>query len=471
MNDRNDLNQIQLDALEARRDEERKQRLRRRMMVRAYIRAAIFFFGGIIIGICICYVTNMMRKEKVSVSDFAGLIGEVNSGEKRLSDEELQDLSEETGISYEELDKIFASYDEDAERLLISEEDRSGEDPGEELKPEDLEHVTVIDWDSVKADEDGNLPQRQDETAVEADEAVPQDAPYPDDGNSQEVSPDRTKSDLQDDMSAEARIEAMKAALSEGVGTTAALRDLFVGDVMVISGKDYYFFPIRDDLKKHDLSEDNLTENPDGTLSYDMGDGRMAVKGIDVSRYQGTIDWSQVAEDGVKYAFLRAGFRGYGSGEIQIDETFLQNAADASANGIEIGVYFFTQALNEEEAVEEARCVIDLLGGNEIAMPIAYDIERVNGGRMNNIGADQMTRNARAFCDTVSAAGYEPMIYGNMESLLLMLHMEEVEDIGKWFAYYSNDIYFPYKFDIWQYSAKGHVKGITGEVDMNLLFR
>lgn len=475
MSNRNDLNQIQLDALEARRDEEKKQALRRKMMIRAYIRAGIFFFGGIIIGVSLCYVFNVFRQEKVSVSDFATLLGQVSSGEKEMSEEEIQNLSQDTGISYEELDKLFASYDDDAERILMEEGDRSEGSDDEVLKAEDLDHVTVIDWDSVRESnaEDGN--KEEPDTVQEApqeigwDEAVADIFPAEDEENDEDSSAAHNASD--EDLSAKDRIEAMKEALSDGVGTTAALRKLFVDDIMVISGKKYYFFPIRDDLAKHDLSDEFLIKNPNGSLDYDMGDGRMAVKGIDVSRYQGVIDWSRVAEDGVKYAFLRAGFRGYGSGEIQVDETFLENAAQASANGIEIGVYFFTQAMNEEEAIEEAEFVLNLLGGNEIALPIAYDLERVNGGRMNSVGADQMTRNTRAFCDTVRAAGYEAMVYGNMESMLLMLNMDEVEDIPKWFAYYSDDIYFPYKFDVWQYSGKGRVDGITGDVDMNLYFR
>ncbi|MBR4175135.1 MAG: hypothetical protein IKR56_07345 [Lachnospiraceae bacterium] len=475
MSNKNDLNQIQLDALEARRDEEKKQALRRRMMIRAYIRAGIFFFGGIIIGVSLCYVFNIFRQEKVSVSDFATLLGQVSSGEREMSEEEIQDLSEDTGISYEELDKLFSSYDDDAERLLMEESDRSEGSGDEPLKAEDLDHVTVIDWDSVRESNAQTETENDTDTAQDEPEEIGWDEAMADivpAGNEENDEDSATAQDgFEEDMSAGDRIEAMKEPLSDGVGTTAALRKLFVDDIMVISGKKYYFFPIRDDLSKHDLSDEFLIKNPDGSLDYDMGDGRMAVKGIDVSRYQGVIDWSKVAGSGVKYAFLRAGFRGYGSGEIQIDETFLENAAQASANGIEIGVYFFTQAVNEEEAIEEAEFVLNLLGGNEIALPIAYDLERVNGGRMNSIDADQMTKNTRAFCDTVGAAGYDAMVYGNMESMLLMLNMDEVEDIPKWFAYYSDDIYFPYKFDVWQYSGKGRVDGITGDVDMNLYFR
>lgn len=265
-------------------------------------------------------------------------------------------------------------------------------------------------------------------------------------------------------------LEILKESLINGEGTLPSLRKVFPDQTMVVSEGNFYFFPIDDQLKQHGYSIDNLSLDEKGRLLYTYEDGSTSRTGVDVSKYQGIVDWEKVKNDGIDFAIIRSGVRGYGSGKLVMEEDFLVNAASASTQGLEIGTYFFSQAINEAEAIEEADCVIEALSGYEIAFPIVYDLERVSGGRMNGLSKEQVTNNCLAFCSRIQEAGYEPMIYGNMETFMLLLDMSRIEEYEKWFAYYNNDFYFPYNFRIWQYTESGRVDGISGDVDLNILF-
>ena len=196
-------------------------------------------------------------------------------------------------------------------------------------------------------------------------------------------------------------------------------------------------------------------------------------KGIDVSKHQGAIDWNLVAQDGVEFAFIRVGFRGYGSeGKMVEDEYFVKNIEGALAAGIKVGVYFYSQAITEAEAQEEAEFVIERIRPYEIACPVVFDVERVSGaqGRMNDISVEERTALAVLFCQTIEQAGYKPMIYHNTEMGALMLDLTQLESYDKWYASYSDQIFYPYAYKIWQYSDKGSVQGINTDVDLNISF-
>ena len=126
-----------------------------------------------------------------------------------------------------------------------------------------------------------------------------------------------------------------------------------------------------------------------------------------------------------------------------------------------------------EEAIEEAEFVLDMIEPYDVSYPVVLDIEEVTSdkARTADLTKEDYTRNCIAFCETIKDAGYTPMIYGNLKSFLIMLDMEQLEDYQKWFAYYSAPVYFPYEFDIWQYSSKGSVNGIKGEVDLNICMK
>ena len=153
----------------------------------------------------------------------------------------------------------------------------------------------------------------------------------------------------------EALKEKIKDLVTAKDGTPLKmLRQFFSDNLIYHDGKNYVFAPVLDNVKKHNLQVENFRANEAGEMEYVENGVVTSHKGIDVSKYQGNIDWKKVREDGVEYAFVRLGLRGYGSGEIVLDEYYEQNMLDASAAGVETGVYFFTQAITVEEAEEEA---------------------------------------------------------------------------------------------------------------------
>lgn len=196
--------------------------------------------------------------------------------------------------------------------------------------------------------------------------------------------------------------------------------------------------------------------------------------GIDVSEHQHWIDWQKVNSAGVEFAFIRIGNRGATQGNLSMDDYFLYNAVSATAVGIETDAYFFSQALNEDEAIEEANFVLQLLRSAELQgasfNSIAYDHESVSveGARANDVSGEQLRNNARAFCETIENAGYKAYIYGNQRDLLKM-DVEIQEDYPIWYAEYDVDIpTAPFDFEIWQYSNSGSIPGISTNVDLNL---
>lgn len=269
---------------------------------------------------------------------------------------------------------------------------------------------------------------------------------------------------------AEDTLLALKEALTQGNTMVESLRPLYKSEIVVVSGGTFHFVPIKENLKKNTYSGSNLTVLEDGTYSYALEDGTYAKKGIDVSKHQGKIDWKKVAEDGVEFAFIRGGLRGYGTGEVVADAQFEANIKGAMKNGIAVGVYFFSQAITEEEAREEAAFVLDMVAPYDIELPIVIDVEKVSdsGARMNQISVEQRTKNTVAFCEAIREKGYTPMVYHNMEMGALMIDLEALEDYDKWFAYYNPDMYYPYDYKVWQYSESGKVNGISGKVDLNL---
>lgn len=267
----------------------------------------------------------------------------------------------------------------------------------------------------------------------------------------------------------------MKQRMANGGSTAQMLRDYYPEDVVVYSDGQYNFFPISDTLKKHNYVYDNfLLDEETKQITYvDDTEVVLSKKGIDVSKHQGSIDWEAVAKDGVEYAFIRVGFRGSSEGAMVEDEYFVENIEGALDNGIEVGIYFYTQALDEEEAVEEAEFVLELIEGYDITYPVVFDIEEPtsNSARTAKMTKEEYTAVTLSFCNTIKEAGYEPMIYGNLKTFLIMLDMEQIEEYDKWFAYYNEQVYFPYEFSIWQYSSTGRVDGIDGDVDMNVCMK
>ncbi|MGN0169062.1 MAG: glycoside hydrolase family 25 protein [Acetatifactor sp.] len=266
-------------------------------------------------------------------------------------------------------------------------------------------------------------------------------------------------------------LEGIKASLSEGTTTVETLRPYYPNEIVVVSGGRFHFVPIEDELEQNQLDSANLNILESGEYQY-LTDGQLTShKGIDVSSHQGDIDWSLVAQDGVEFAFVRVGFRGYGTGKLVEDEKFEDNIEGAAAAGIKVGVYFFSQAVNEEEVLEEANLVLEKIEPYHLDCPVVFDVEKVSGnGRMNELSVEERTNLTLLFCQTIENAGYKPMIYHNTEMGALMIDLTALEGYDKWYASYSEQMFYPYEYKIWQYSDKGSVQGIKSAVDMNISF-
>lgn len=267
-------------------------------------------------------------------------------------------------------------------------------------------------------------------------------------------------------------LDEIRGSLDAGDTLLEALRPLYPDEMIVYSNGSYHFVPINYELKMNNYSEDNLNILESGEYQY-MQDGQViSHKGIDVSQHQGSIDWEKVAGDGVEFAFLRVGFRGYGTGRLVADETFEANIKGAVSNGIKVGVYLYSQAVNEEEVLEEAQFVLDKIAPYKVECPVVFDVERVAGAnaRMNEISLEERTNLTLLFCQTIENAGYKPMVYYNTEMGAVMLDVATLENYDKWFAAYTDKFYYPYAYDVWQYSQSGSVAGIKGAVDLNISF-
>ena len=195
-----------------------------------------------------------------------------------------------------------------------------------------------------------------------------------------------------------------------------------------------------------------------------------AVMGIDVSSHQGSIDWQTVAESGVKFAFVRLGYRGYDSGILQNDICVDLNLNGARQAGIAVGAYFFSQAVTVEEAEEEAQFALKILGDFSLDLPLVYDWEYVSDtARTANVDKATLTAATLAFCHAVEKAGHQPMVYFN-SAQVKMLDMEQMEAYPWWLAKYDMAQEFPCRADLWQYTNQGEVPGINGKVDIDLMF-
>lgn len=251
------------------------------------------------------------------------------------------------------------------------------------------------------------------------------------------------------------------------------LRSFFPENLIYSFENEYVFAPVLDEVTKHSLLDENFQKTEEGLMQYVENGTVTSHKGIDVSKYQGDIDWNAVREEGIEYAFIRLGLRGYESGKIVLDDFYDANMKGANEAGVRAGVYFFTQAVTVEEAQEEAAFVIEHLAGYDVSCPVVFDVERISGGKGR---ADQITREERtaitiAFCEVVRAAGYTPMIYGNVVCFTQLLDMPQLNAYEKWYAFYDDYMYMPYEVTCWQYTEKGRVDGIPNNVDLNISFK
>lgn len=195
-----------------------------------------------------------------------------------------------------------------------------------------------------------------------------------------------------------------------------------------------------------------------------------SVNGIDVSTYQKKIDWEKVKSIGIDFAMIRIGYSGSKTGEIVMDDRFEENLEGAKAAGLDVGVYFFSQAINIEEAENEAKFVIRHIRGEGISYPVAFDMEPIsNDDRISQLTQTQKTEICDAFCSIIKANGYAPMVYGNPSWLKNSIDMAYLSDYQVWLAHYERATGYSNKFNMWQYSNSGTVPGVKMNVDMNIM--
>ena len=202
----------------------------------------------------------------------------------------------------------------------------------------------------------------------------------------------------------------------------------------------------------------------DGTLV--TGSGTM---GIDVSKWNGSIDWNAVKNSGVSYVIIRCGYRGSSQGALIEDPKFQTNIKGATAAGLKVGVYFFTQAVDEREAVEEASMVLGLIKNYRISYPVFLDVES-SGGRADSISKETRTAVCKAFCQTIQNAGYTAGIYANKTWLENRIDASALSAYKIWLAQYAQTPTYTGRYDLWQYRSTGRVSGISGNVDLNLSY-
>ena len=225
---------------------------------------------------------------------------------------------------------------------------------------------------------------------------------------------------------------------------------------------------------KNAYENDNFKIDDQGMMTYYIDNEVASCMGIDLSEYQGNIDFEAVKNQGFDFVMLRIGGRYYSEeGKFFSDANFKEYYNNAKAAGLRVGGYFFSQAKNAEEAIAEAQYTLDLIKGMDFDYPIAFDWEIIEGdsARTDNVTNEDLTAAAIAFCNTIKESGHTAVIYANTQLMYYKYNLEELKDIDFWVADYENLPSMYYNFTMWQYNIEGQVDGIEGNVDMNICLK
>ena len=217
-------------------------------------------------------------------------------------------------------------------------------------------------------------------------------------------------------------------------------------------------------------------KNPYGRLDFQYNGSNYltclrtnSYSGVDVSAFQGNVDWEKVAGSGIDFAIIRLGYRGYGSGKLVQDDYAKKNLAGATEAGLPIGAYFFSQALSMDEADQEIEFMLEILGDYRLEMPIILDWEiPASDARTANMDARTLTDIQLYFCEKMKTLGYQPMVYFNWHQSENLYYLSELEDYPFWLALSQHRMSYPWKVEMWQYTCTGRVPGIAGDVDINV---
>lgn len=226
----------------------------------------------------------------------------------------------------------------------------------------------------------------------------------------------------------------------------------------------------KNSIPLHDYDLDKVSEKNGFRYYQDKNyDSKVA---IDVSFFQGDINWEKVRQAGVEYAYIRVGYRSKDDGKLHLDSKFKQNIEGAKKAGIKVGVYFFSQSINRLEAGQDASFILEKIKNYKIDLEVAFDMEYVGEScRISNLDNETRTKIAMKFCDVIESQGYKSIIYGNPTYLLGSVEIVKLKDYDFWLAHYTDSTDYKYKFKVWQYSDSGIVDGIDHKVDLNIIFK
>lgn len=321
---------------------------------------------------------------------------------------------------------------------------------GNKIKPEDLDF-----WDMYPAD-----------SSTEETEATGEGMNGTNRPDGQEALPDGTGTNPQGDSekkpedAADGEETDAKDKLDDGKHTLITYAD---GTTEWVVINPY--------LSKNSYDFTKLITKEEDKKSYEDGKNKSFL-GVDLSRYDEYVDFSQLKDEGIDFVMLRVGQRGYSSGQITADEYFADNIKRATEAGLDVGLYFFSQAVTAEEAVEEANFVLQNIGEYKIQYPIAIDMEFIENdtSRVEAVSRADRTTIVKAFMDAIEAAGHKSMVYGNKEWFIKRLDLTKLTEEDFWLADYNDTPDYPYRFSMWQYSVTGELNGIKGDANMNICF-
>lgn len=226
-------------------------------------------------------------------------------------------------------------------------------------------------------------------------------------------------------------------------------------------------------LKKNSYDFSNLSETA-GLKKYTEGGKKISQIGVDISKHEGTVNFERLKSDGIDYVMIRLGARGYSTGQISIDDKFVENMDAAVAAGLNIGIYFYSQAINQEEAIQEAYFVIQNLEPYRanINFPVAFYMENITNdkARIDGLSRNDKTLITSTYLEAIKAAGYVPMVYGNKEWLIKNVDLTKLQDYDVWLSQDEDTPDYPYLYTMWQYTTTGTVNGITGDAALNICF-
>ena len=285
---------------------------------------------------------------------------------------------------------------------------------------------------------------------------------------------DRDNSSRRDDRKEKPEEEKPSGEISSNSASSLSRDSVPEGmfDINELSDGEAEFAYILNDVPENSYFNDYFEKDEKGRKVYALNGRKSSYTGVDVSKYDKTIDWAKAAGDGIDFAMIRLGSRGYQSGSITIDENYAANMKGCSENGIKIGLYFYSQAINPIEAVEEATACINAIGSYRITYPIVFDSEMVTNdtSRTDSMDISAMSDTAKAFCDTIKAYGYTPMIAATKRQFAKRFDLTAIADYDWWLLDTDETTTFPYRFKMWQYSRTGKVAGFSEPVNMDISF-